>query len=168
MGRGNFKSTDNGETWINTNSGGGFYTALLISDEGYVYAGDDDGLFTYSYDNGNSWNYIPVTNVQINSIATCSNGQIFLGTEGQSIFTSTDYGVTWFQILNPNLSNYVNSIAISDSDYVYATNYDGISISTDYGETWIYQNTLYYTSHDCLAVDSVGNIFLGHTGVYKS
>jgi hypothetical protein len=68
----------------------------------------------------------------------------------------------------------VNSIAVSDSDYIFATNYDGISISTDYGQTWIYQNTFFYTLRDYIAIDSVGNIFLGHTdpsqnrGVYKS
>lgn len=168
MGGGIFKSTDNGETWINVFSLKGFYRSLEISKEGYIFAGNENGLLIKSFDDGNTWMIDTVSNVPINTIVYCSNGQLFLGTEGESVFTSTDYGETWSQLQSQYLSNDVNCMTVNYTDCLFATNFNGISISTDYGTSWIYRNTINDTYSGELASDSVGNIFFGYTGLYRS
>ncbi len=163
-----FKSTDNGDTWTNVYSPLGAYRSFIINSEGYIFGGNINGLLMKSFDDGLSWSIDTVTNVSINTIVSCNNGEIFLGTEGKGIFKSTDYGTTWERIINQNISNYVRSMTVNDSDYLLATNYDGISISTDYGTEWSYRNTITSTSLGELALDSVGNIFLGNAGLFDN
>jgi Secretion system C-terminal sorting domain len=160
-----FKSTDNGNSWVQCSLTGGRMRSIHISREGYVYAGNDEGVFFKSTNNGTSWSSVTVTNKEINCIGTSSNGQIFLGTAGNGVFSSTDFGSSWYQINNVN--GHINSIVVNDSDYVFITNFNLVLVSKDYGNSWTQAGTFSYTN-GVLCIDSIGTIYAGYEDVYKS
>ena len=160
-----YKSFDNGNTWTQCILTGGRMRSLHISKEGFVYAGNDNGVFFKSTDNGFNWSSVTVTDRQINCIGTCSNGQIFLGAATRGIFSSTDFGNSWFQINNVNGS--VNSIVVNDNDHIFITNFFSILVSKDYGNSWTQIYSSNFTA-GVLGIDSVGTIYAGYDDVYKS
>ena len=67
----------------------------------------------------------------VNHLAINSSGSIFAGTYGVGMFRSIDGGESWSQTSLP--STFVNALAISSSDVIFADNFR----SVDNGETWI-------------------------------
>ncbi|MFQ5768913.1 MAG: T9SS type A sorting domain-containing protein, partial [bacterium] len=92
LGGGVFRSTDNGETWTQTNNGlkPTEALAIAINSSGHIFVGNSTGGVFRSTDNGDNWTQINsgLTNTNIQSFAINSSGQIFAGTDGSGVFRS--------------------------------------------------------------------------------
>jgi ligand-binding sensor domain-containing protein len=84
-GGGNYRSTNNGDSWIAMNNGlaDNYIRASAINSNGYIFAGTSNGVF-YSTNNGDNWTAVNngLSNTDIYAIAINSNGRIFAGTGG--------------------------------------------------------------------------------------
>lgn len=114
--------------------------------------------------------------LQINTLAF-GNGNIYAGTNGWGVFTSTDGGHSW----NPSntgisdsfISVYALAIDPAHSQTVYATvGGDGVYKSTDGGTTWNAVNSgITNLNASALAIDPVqsSTIYVGTSGgIFKS
>ena len=143
---GAFKSTDNGETWLETTLkyyNAGMVYALFI-DETRIFAGAGTlgrGI-NLSTDNGQTWNNV-LTNQFINCFVK-KDSKYFAGTCTSGVLVSSDNGQTWNQT-NLTVFN-IQSISVSDSLIFAGTFGHGIFSSSDNGINWnqvpLYNNNL--------------------------
>lgn len=71
----------------------------------------------------------------VNAIAIRSNGDLFLATNGDGLFRSTDGGESWSSLATTH--KYFYSVLVTDDGVVYAGSYDGMFyISTNNGVDW--------------------------------
>ena len=93
-GGGVFRSTDNGDSWTEVNTGLTNHSirSLAINSSGDIFAGTDDGGVFRSTDNGDSWTEINngLTSAVVLSLAINSTGHIFAGTSGGGVFRSLE------------------------------------------------------------------------------
>jgi hypothetical protein len=110
-GGGVFRSTDNGISWTEVNSGltTTNINALVVSGIN-LFAGTDHDVFL-STNNGTSWAQVNsgLTNTDVSSLAVSAandgfSTNIFAGTWGRGIFLSTNNGTSWTQA-NSGLTN---------------------------------------------------------------
>jgi lipid-binding SYLF domain-containing protein len=128
FGGGVFRSTDNGNSWINT-----YFTnqtvVLVINSSGDIFAGTfGSGVFR-STDNGDTWSVINngLTNTSVRALAiNNSSGAIFAGTTFDGLFRSTDNGDTWNQTGLTNIG--VLALAINSNGDIFAGTF-GRSVS---------------------------------------
>jgi photosystem II stability/assembly factor-like uncharacterized protein len=148
-----FRSTVNGDNWneINTGLTNPHVFALAINGDGHIFAGTFDGVFR-STDNGDTWSEINagLTNTFIFALAVNRNDVLFAGTGSGtrngvpvfgSVFRSTDNGEHWTEISSGLDSSSVWSLAINDSNDIFAGTAGGVFRSTDNGDTWSEINT---------------------------
>ncbi len=179
-GDGVFRSTDNGDSWVEINNGitGMFELtvgSLVVNFSDHIFAGTYDGMFR-SMDNGDSWIEINtgLTNTSVISLAINSSDHIFAGTWGGGVFFSNDNGDSWTEI-NTGLTNtIVHSLAINSSDHIFAgTLMSGVFRSTNNGNSWTEINTgltIMATPIESLVINSDEHIFAGNDafGVFRS
>ncbi len=127
-----FRSSDNGDNWIERNNGltNTSIKTLAINSLDYIFAGTFYNAFIFrSTDDGDNWkstnNGIPASFV--NALAINSNNIIFAGTWNFGIFYSINYGNNWTNI-NNGLSNVqIHSLAINSSNIIFAGSHgDGV------------------------------------------
>ena len=98
------KSTNEGESWIETGLSGSVWKIHIGSDDN-IYIGADSSILYLSTDNGESWSQIHPYNIltAVYSITTNSFGNIFIGLGDQflngSIKRSTNNGLSWVTVL---------------------------------------------------------------------
>lgn len=144
-------STNSGATWITNNlpfNNTGRAVQLASSADGNKLALTSFGtnIFT-SIDSGATWitNYVTSDNWVWMTVASSADGSILAAANnhqvapGQSIFESTNSGVTWFLASVPPGST-VNSLGLSANGRKLIAANDGIYTSTDFGTTWISNN----------------------------
>ncbi|MCW9066590.1 MAG: T9SS type A sorting domain-containing protein, partial [Ignavibacteriaceae bacterium] len=101
-----YKSSDNGEKWVQSLSGYQGYTVEFLKSAGnYVFAilhnwnypHQDSSIGLYSYDNGDNWFNLNVSGLgsRVNSIDYFSDDFIIAGTDTNGVFVSTDFGNNW-------------------------------------------------------------------------
>jgi len=130
---------------------------LLISDlTGNIYTSFNNGI-TYAHRIGlgnNNWTDI-----------VCSNdGKYISAINGNAtiagyIYTSNDYGNTWYSDnVRNNIGKKRSSLSMSSlGQYIYATVYAGsIFISSDYGNTWTENTTYTLKNWSSIATSSLG------------
>ncbi len=144
----------------------------LISIKGITYAVSYYGEFYITKNNGKTWDTIKVldsiSSEHLNNIYITSNGQVFLSTYGDGIYSSIDTGATWIKLENEIVNNGVYYIAINSKDEIFAITINGIAASKDYGKTWELISDLYLV-YGVLSVDSNDNLFGGrYSSIYKS
>ena len=131
-----YRSTDNGENWININFS--FYpvNSFAFNSNGYIFAGSSDGIFR-SVNNGDNWSSITngLTNYSINFIAINSIDYIFAGTEG-GVFYSTNNGDLWVDITNDLPINSIKSLTINANDDIFAGSWKGVFFTSNNGANW--------------------------------
>jgi ligand-binding sensor domain-containing protein len=162
-----FRSTDNGASWINLDSGltDVNVKSIAFGPGGEVYAGTSvSGVFR-STDNGLYWTPMNngLTNTSILSLAVTTGGTVFAGTTS-GVFRSID-GANWEETSATNSS--AAAIAINQSNHVFVGASAGTVIlqSTDLGETWqVVYNSPTTPSVSSLAINSQGEIFAGIFG----
>jgi photosystem II stability/assembly factor-like uncharacterized protein len=89
-GPGIYKTTDNGNSWFNTNtfSDLNFFTDFVLDTNDDIYVsiqGDNQGVYL-STDGGGSWEYEGLSNVEVNCIAIDSSGYVYAGTYNSGVF----------------------------------------------------------------------------------
>ncbi len=185
IGKGHFKSIDEGEIWdlINVGLGGGKIVTGDPINSNILYAGvySPHGGVYKSLDSGSVWQLTPLQNVAINDIeVSFSNTDIIFagGTEDPyvgGVFKSTDAGISWDTLSN---QYFVISIAIDpiNPDLVFlGTHLNGIIKSIDGGGSWFPVNTglpldIYIISDILINPVNSNEIYCTSTshGVYKS
>jgi ligand-binding sensor domain-containing protein len=97
-GSGIFRSTNNGDTWVETPFGltHRFIFALAIHQRGDIFVGTNGGGVFRSLDNGGNWRDLNsgLTNLQVRTLAINASGYIFAGTIGAGVFRSVQPIIT--------------------------------------------------------------------------
>ena len=190
IGGGVFRSTDNGDTWAQVNSGLPTRTAifsLIIDSNDVLLAGDRAGL-ARSTDNGETW--VPLNNgLQkfVQALAINDQGHIFAGTQSgafnvtEGVFRSTDNGATWTETVLTGIGNAptavkVRALAITSNGTVLAgvgnpfgpTVASGVFRSTNNGDTWTpLGNGLTSKTYEVLIIKPNDDIFAGQSGLWR-
>lgn len=173
-GAGIYRSTDLGLTWSAINQG---FTSsegwvFAFDDIEHIYVGDGDhwGLFK-STNNGDSWRFLRKFGTL--SIAIDSLNTVYVGT-WDTLYKSTDDGVTWNALNNGLPSVPIGSILIkNDNEIFIGTGYlfygNGVYYSSDGGYSWSQRGLLNEVVYS-LAMHPSGIIFAGtmQNGVYRS
>lgn len=169
-----FVSTDGGENWFLINRGlttNLTIQTLIIDNKGYIYAGNDDGIFQLT-NGGDIWTKVNdgLINTKVRAIAINKNGEIFVGIYGGGVFKSTNDGNSWTPINNGLTNTDILSIAINSKGHIFAgTKVGGVFRSTDNGENWSEINIglMEYDVHS-IVIDTRDNIFLLAPSLYRS
>lgn len=103
------------------------------------YAPSQVGENSYGLDYSVWVNRFPTPDWTYYTAVTCSSdgSRIVVASENSSIWTSSDYGVTWTKSNAPD--KYWNSIASNSDGSIMAAVSDGIWTSSDYGVSWVEQ-----------------------------
>lgn len=125
-----YHSTDGGAHWtiIDSVSSTSYLRSLVISPNGYIFAGTTGGVYR-STDNGMSWvsTSVGLTSTYILEMIANSKGTIFTSTYGGGMFLSNDNGAHWTEI-NSGLSNlYVSTLTLNSTGVLFSgTMGDGV------------------------------------------
>jgi len=176
IGKGIFRSSDNGANWIEINAGltSNNVETIDINSSGDIFAGTTfNGIFR-STNNGDNW--IPInnglTNSSIEALDINSSGDIFAGSFGGGVYRSTDNGGNWTQINNGLINSNIVSIVINSNNDIFAGSFgDGIFLSTDNGNNWSpVNNGLPSTTINTIIINDNGDILAGTSsdGIYLS
>jgi photosystem II stability/assembly factor-like uncharacterized protein len=166
-----FRSTDNGNTWIQANNGLKEFhiECLAINSESDIFAGSYLGAVFYSSDNGLNWTdvKISVSSAIVYSLYVNSDDEIFAGTFRDGIYRSSDKGNTWTYSGLSTLSVY--TITMNSNGDIFAGTVDEILKSTDDCENWI-NICKTYARVFALKIDTSDVLFAGTfgNGIYRS
>jgi len=166
-GGGVFRSTDDGDTWTEANTGltSLVVQAFAVNPKGEIFAGTGNGIFR-SANSGEQWTPINtgLDYPDVTSFAINRSGQIFAGTSGGGVFRSQDNGNTWIKV-NVGLTSSMNvqALAINSDDKLFAGTNTGVFISSDHGADWTPTN-LTNNFVQSLAIKSDSLIFAGTNG----
>ena len=99
-------STNRGQSWISNALPALTWQAAASSADGTkLFAAAYSGSFYASLDGGCSWRMLCVnTNANWNSISCSQDGSKIVAVSGNGIYTSSDYGMTWFSNNAPALN----------------------------------------------------------------
>ncbi len=163
-----YLSTNSGTEWAAANNGlinTDVYSFLLSGTE--IYTGCSNGVF-YSTNNGDLWNRVSngITNTDVRSIAF--NGHdYFAGTEGGSVFRSTDYCATWTSV-STGLPTIPHRALLSSGSNLFAAGYGaggGVFLSTDNGDSWTPVNNGLTATSVVSIISSGTYLFAGSLGM---
>jgi uncharacterized protein (TIGR03437 family) len=186
-GAGIYRSTDNGVTWSEANTGLPVGEARdvrsLLASGGAIFAGTNGAGIYRSLDNGVTWSQINSGSLNRWSVSSLvkSGETIFAGTGsfvrdgnlilGSGIFRSSDNGATWgaANIGLPDVSRTVTSLTVS-GETVFAALTTGVYQSTDNGATWSRSDTGLPVERVLALAVSGGAIIAGTggAGIYRS
>ena len=139
-----FRSTNNGTSWAETNSGlsNANVGSLTVTPAGHFLAGTQNGIFR-STDNGSSWSYVGLAGVYITFLFSTPNA-IFAsdGCFCSGIYRSTDDGTSWIPINSGLDDGCINALSLSNQGYLFAgSGVSGIYRSTENGDSWDKKNS---------------------------
>jgi hypothetical protein len=145
-----FRSTDNGNSWINISFPGQpirlikYIDSTLYVSWGIAYS-EYNGLYK-STNNGDNWQQInkPYKNNAVNIEKI--NNTLVLGIEGLGIFLSYNNGTNWVNYLPVNST--ISSLFSNGTRIFAGVNDEGIYYSDDNGENWIHSKMLRITPYD--------------------
>ena len=175
-----YRSSNKGDEWIRANNGITYYWdlyTLSTNSKGDIFAGTGNGIYR-SVDNGDNWIFVnnginitaPATPVL--SLLVNSSDNIFAGTT-KGAYRSTNNGDSWTEINNgfnysENSEIYVQSLGIGPSGDLFAATSQGLYRTSDNGDNWVSIDGDLPTDppygYWCLAINSVGHIFVGELG----
>jgi ligand-binding sensor domain-containing protein len=131
-----WKSSDNGNNWVQTGLGYNYYVwAIAFDSLGTIYAGTEQGVYK-SLDGGQSWIQINdgLFNTYIFSLKINYNVDLFAGTyEGLYVLYADSNH--WTKTPLPNVK--VGEIVIGTNNTIYAGTESGVYFSDDNGRNWI-------------------------------
>jgi photosystem II stability/assembly factor-like uncharacterized protein len=179
FGTGIMRSTDNGNSWIQTVNGfpsplfdNGTVT-IAFNQAGHIFASSfTKGLFR-STNNGDSWEHTGLTSGIIEAVIVTQNGSIFAASAGNyNIKRSTDNGTSWITLTGGLPSQVtIRSFAMDQNGVIYAggSNFStALYKTTNNGDNWQASSLSNY-SVNSLAVNTSGHIFAGgFNGISRS
>ncbi len=169
-----FKSTDDGDTWIELTTPVPNTTVLTIgvSNAGTIFAGTQlNGVFR-STDAGTTW--VEVSNglgqnFIITSFLFQPNGDVLLSAF-DGVFRSSNNGDAWEkQGIVPSLA--VRDLERDSAGNLFIASSGGVAVSEDDGATWSNINSgLWHLDAKALLIDETDNIYVGTRGggVFKT
>ncbi|MBK9246622.1 MAG: hypothetical protein IPM69_00540 [Ignavibacteria bacterium] len=140
-----YRSTDNAQSWHNTNLNLPFYYDItpvksFASSGDRLYAGTSSGI-RVSVDSGNTWltqgvGDIPSFLIAQDSVVLCA--RYTFDTYPKSVIQrSSNYGTSWTKLQLPFLqSAQVTGLAITPTSVILTTDAHGMFRSSDQGKTW--------------------------------
>lgn len=87
------RTTDGGDSWVQNYSGTHDNILKLIEHKNIVYGITQTGNFMYSDDNGDYWKYINIGSILTDF--TILNDVIYVTSNTDTIFVSSDFGMSW-------------------------------------------------------------------------
>jgi len=113
------------------------------------------------------WLQTSLDSTNVNCI-TLSGNNIYIGTDGNGVYYSSNDGNNWFSASTGLANLYIKALAINGNNIFAGTN-TGVYLSSNYGNSWNAVNTgLTYTNINTLAIIG-NNIFAGtNIGVFLS
>ncbi|MFH0736664.1 MAG: SdrD B-like domain-containing protein [bacterium] len=125
-GLGIFKSTDNGTSWVESNTGLNSLAvhALTVNSANDIFVGTFGGGISKTHDGAANWIPITGTYSYIWALGVNSNDMLFAGSYSNGLYTSSDNGVTWNHE-NGISSNYIYAVSVDTSDNVFISAWDG-------------------------------------------
>lgn len=177
--KGVLRSTNHGESWDQINNGltEPFVATLAIAPNRYLYAGTvaenffhTDGKVFRSVDSGKNWKDTGFRDSGVTVIAVNSRGDVFVGTDRNGLFYSTDEGSTWIRSDSGLTRTDIRAIAISPTGTIYLGAHQSIFQSTDAGRSWVWKSSgVQYTFINAISIDSIGTIYTGTDGyIFRS
>ncbi len=137
-GFGVFKSTDDGATWTEVNTGLGYMLAIqamTVTSDSHLFVGSVGGGVSMSINGGTNWTKLNVGYDFIWALAS-SNDKVFAGTYGDGLYITEDDGTTWTKSANLSAS-FIYSITIDQDGKIYVSSWEaGVFVSEDDGQTW--------------------------------
>jgi photosystem II stability/assembly factor-like uncharacterized protein/subtilisin-like proprotein convertase family protein len=170
-GEGIFRSTDGGNSWIQSGLSNLYIWDIVIDTSGNIFAGTRSEGVWRSTDNGDSWTevntgFIPQDNT-INSLAINSNGEIYAGATN-AIYVFSDSGDIWTPINSPNYNGFYPLEINADGDLFVGVAGGRLFRSIDKGLTWT-EITIAIALTGAIAFNELGHVFAGNLlGIYRS
>ena len=170
-GKGLYRSTDNGETWVRMNTSFAYLELreVSVSPSGTIFVGIDGNYVFRSTDDGQGWTYAAVTNQEcrIRTISADSSGFVVAGTD-RGAYRSVTNGASWIPSGLTGIG--IGSSLIDLRGNIFLGTAMGIYRSTDRGSTWEPMNTGLGDSLDCCLFEThAGTIMAGtRSGIYSS
>lgn len=134
-----FVSTDDGISWMESDSGLIGSVSSFVFFGTRIYAGSDSGVFL-STDDGKSWRDVNsgIVNKDISSLAAAGT-QLLAGVGNSNlIYCSSDSGKSWYFPRNSGLKGSAINALASKGEIVYAaTRGGGLLRSANYGGDWV-------------------------------
>jgi len=165
-----YKSTNNGNNWINIGLTSNAVYVIAIKDDFNIFAGTGPTGVWRTTNAGNSWSQVLLPPYNVHAITIDGVGNIFVGGwDGDGgVFRSTTNGDNWVTV-NSGLSDLNISSLTSGGNAIYAgTHLGGIFKSTDLGANWVSYNEGFQTFNDVPALQISGNyIYSGTTGFWR-
>lgn len=120
-GTGFYRSTDNGETWVNTGITEMDLSTLRVNSSGILVTGAfaPNEAFTSS-DQGTTWNY--VSDIDADVMESYADDKLIVGAHvntNSGCWLSEDWGNTWIDLVDSILNPNVQDFSISPSNTVY-------------------------------------------------
>lgn len=175
-GTGLFKSTNNGESWIQVwNYEGGLNDLYIDNDDniyiGLNFFGEKGGVYKSS-NRGESWTNIFPFQANAYCIIKTRNQNLLVASQDGSvakIFRTSNEWLNW-ESYSFSINFASSAFAISSSGVVFLATYGyGIYRSTDNGQSWNLISQTTGPDYSCLLIDG-NNIYAGNRGywVYRS
>ena len=170
-GRGVFRTTDQGLSWMSSYTGLPQSNALTLvtCNNANVFVGTQDYSVYRSTNYGSTWfpSSQGLNNLRVNVLAVDQQNNIYAGT-ANGVFFSSDYGDFWIQTSLNNLS--ITALITVSPGRVFAGTNSGVYESTNFGVNWTLLNDgLMNINIKSFTLDSLGTLYAGtDEGVYKS
>lgn len=162
-----FRSTNNGDTWTQANTGlTGLYVSCLAGSGSTIYAGTYDGGVFRTSDNGEHWTHVNVGKRPIVFSVVVSDSIIMVACNEPDrkngnglylgvVYRSLDNGTTWKEI-SPSYYDNITSLSVLGKTFFGGTQYGGLYVSSNNGNSWEYKR--YFGSRTVTFVVSGSNL----------
>jgi photosystem II stability/assembly factor-like uncharacterized protein len=167
--KGLYRSTDDGTTWDFMNDSI-YASAIAVTRQGTILVTKSPDNYR-STDSGKTWELITDLPYEdpFNSLFITRKGDIFAGMFDDTIFRSTDDGITWVSSTAGAQTTY--SFTEDKSGYIYAACNIGVLRTTNDGVSWDLINSgLLSADVTAIGIDSAGYLYAGTAdkGIFRS
>lgn len=134
--QGVFRSEDNGVSWESKSNGLANLLSHGILNSGSRLVHVSPGGVSISIDHGENWTAAGLTGIDVRCV-THIQDTLYVGTNGQGLYKSGDWGATWIEINNGLTSSRFRAIQTKGNTLFAGGGVgSGVFRSTDYGANW--------------------------------
>ena len=163
-----FRSTDNGNNWVQLHADSGdYFTCLDINSTDVIFLGTYNGVVR-SIDNGDNLEQTGWNNYVEDLIISSSD---FIFIESGFVYRSTDNGQIWTNASTGLTNTGINAFAFNSYDHIFAGTAapdGGVFISTNNGDNWGVTGYSFLNETDsvvtAIGISSANDIFIGTFG----